>query len=89
MPSPDHAARLDEIARGAMLKYGLQPDWPREALAELARLRSNGKTGARDLRSLLWSSIDNDESRDLDHFANQVLSAMRKQFGGHAEKPVG
>jgi 6-phosphogluconate dehydrogenase len=28
-------------------------------------------------------------SRDLDHFANQVLSAMRKQFGGHAEKPAG
>ena len=26
-------------------------------------------------------------SRDLDHFANQVLSAMRKGFGGHAEKP--
>jgi 6-phosphogluconate dehydrogenase len=28
-------------------------------------------------------------SRDLDHFANRVLSAMRKQFGGHAEKPAG
>ncbi len=28
-------------------------------------------------------------SRDLDLFANQVLSAMRKQFGGHAEKPAG
>jgi 6-phosphogluconate dehydrogenase len=26
-------------------------------------------------------------SRDLDDFANKVLSAMRKQFGGHAEKP--
>jgi len=26
-------------------------------------------------------------SRDLDHFGNQVLSAMRSQFGGHAEKP--
>jgi 6-phosphogluconate dehydrogenase len=25
-------------------------------------------------------------SRDLDDFANKVLSAMRKQFGGHAEK---
>ena len=25
-------------------------------------------------------------SRDLDHFANQALSAMRKAFGGHAEK---
>jgi 6-phosphogluconate dehydrogenase len=29
------------------------------------------------------------DSRDLDHFANQVLSAMRKGFGGHAEKPAG
>jgi 6-phosphogluconate dehydrogenase len=28
-------------------------------------------------------------SRDLDLFANQALSAMRKQFGGHAEKPAG
>jgi len=28
-------------------------------------------------------------SRDLDHFANRLLSAMRKQFGGHAEKPAG
>jgi 6-phosphogluconate dehydrogenase len=28
-------------------------------------------------------------SRDLDHFANQVLSAMRRGFGGHAEKPAG
>src|SRR5207344_2908656 len=25
-------------------------------------------------------------SRNLDDFANKVLSAMRKQFGGHAEK---
>jgi 6-phosphogluconate dehydrogenase len=28
-------------------------------------------------------------SRGLDHFGNQVLSAMRKEFGGHAEKPAG
>lgn len=27
-------------------------------------------------------------SRDLDGFANKALSAMRKQFGGHAEKPA-
>jgi len=26
-------------------------------------------------------------SRDLDDFADKVLSAMRKQFGGHEEKP--
>jgi 6-phosphogluconate dehydrogenase len=38
------------------------------------------------LSSALFSRFG---SRDLDHFANQMLSAMRKQFGGHAEKPVG
>ncbi len=38
------------------------------------------------LSSALFSRF---ESRDLDQFANQVLSAMRKQFGGHAEKPSG
>jgi 6-phosphogluconate dehydrogenase len=27
-------------------------------------------------------------SRRLDEFANQALSAMRKEFGGHAEKPA-
>ncbi len=26
-------------------------------------------------------------SRDLDQFANKILSAMRKEFGGHQEKP--
>jgi 6-phosphogluconate dehydrogenase len=36
------------------------------------------------LASALYSRFD---SRGLDHFANQVLSAMRKGFGGHAEKP--
>jgi len=28
------------------------------------------------------------QSRDLGEFGNQVLSAMRKQFGGHDEKPT-
>jgi 6-phosphogluconate dehydrogenase len=28
-------------------------------------------------------------SRGLDDFTNRVLSAMRKQFGGHAEKALG
>jgi 6-phosphogluconate dehydrogenase len=35
------------------------------------------------LSSALYSRF---ASRDLDLFANQVLSAMRKQFGGHDEK---
>ena len=28
-------------------------------------------------------------SRGEDHYANQVLSAMRQQFGGHKELPAG
>ncbi|MGI8903185.1 MAG: phosphogluconate dehydrogenase (NAD(+)-dependent, decarboxylating) [Solirubrobacteraceae bacterium] len=38
------------------------------------------------LLAALFSRFD---SRDLDHFANQALSAMRSQFGGHVEKPAG
>ena len=36
------------------------------------------------LSSALYSRF---ASRDLDDFANKVLSAMRRQFGGHEEKP--
>ena len=58
-----------------MLERGLLPDFSNEALAELAKLQiptvtANGPTEGslevRDLRNLLWSSIDNDDSRDLD-----------------------
>ena len=37
------------------------------------------------LTSALYSRF---ASRDLDQYANQVLSAMRKGFGGHDEKPA-
>ena len=66
MTPRNHAARLQEIARRAMLKYGLEPDWPAEVATELARIPAAAPNGARDLRELPWSSIDNDESRDLD-----------------------
>ena len=72
-----HRAILKEIAHTAMLERGLLPDFSREALAELDRMdRSAAVNGnsIRDLRSLLWSSIDNDDSRDLDQltFAEAV-----------------
>ena len=38
---------------------------------------------------LLTALTSRFSSRGLDHFASQTLSAMRQQFGGHAEKPVG
>ena len=62
----DHDTALTQIARNAMVRYGLQPDWPPEALKELSHLTVQSSALARDLRSLPWSSIDNDESRDLD-----------------------
>jgi exoribonuclease-2 len=52
-----------------MKERGLEPDFPAAALAEAERLRpepEDGGASVRDLRSLPWSSIDNDDTRDLD-----------------------
>jgi len=64
-----HRALLQRIARKAMIERGLLPDFSPQALAEAAgfgEAMPGAKGTARDLRSLLWSSIDNDDSRDLD-----------------------
>jgi VacB/RNase II family 3'-5' exoribonuclease len=63
---PDARAILQHIAIRAMIDYGLEPELAPEALEETRRLRAAPVNGLRDLRGLLWSSIDNDESRDLD-----------------------
>jgi exoribonuclease R len=60
---------LQNIAHRAMIEKGLLPDFTGEALAELNRLQVTKTTddeSHRDLRNLLWCSIDNDDSRDLD-----------------------
>jgi exoribonuclease-2 len=59
---------LAEAARLVMIETGFLPDLPAAAQREAARLSpaAPGGPGVRDLRSLLWSSIDNDDSRDLD-----------------------
>jgi exoribonuclease-2 len=62
-------ADLKAIARLAMVAKGLAPDFPRDVLAELDRIRGPATPsgpGIRDLRDRLWISIDNDDSRDLD-----------------------
>jgi VacB/RNase II family 3'-5' exoribonuclease len=66
-----HRATLHRIARRAMLERGLLPDFSREAMTEVAAMRSPaaGNGTVRDLRGLPWSSIDNDDSRDLDQLA--------------------
>jgi VacB/RNase II family 3'-5' exoribonuclease len=60
---------LERIARDAMVAYGLEPDFPAAALDQLSHLEpgpTDGKGDVKDLRALPWSSIDNDDSRDLD-----------------------
>jgi exoribonuclease-2 len=60
---------LEDIANRAMLARGLLPDFSKEAIAELGKIQAHATANmetARDLRGLLWASIDNDDSRDLD-----------------------
>jgi exoribonuclease-2 len=62
---------LQAIARQVMQAQGFQPDFPPETKKQLADIRAHPpqltpSDKVRDLRSLLWSSIDNDTSKDLD-----------------------
>jgi VacB/RNase II family 3'-5' exoribonuclease len=60
---------LKSIARRAMIERGLLPDFSAAAMAELARIQTvaaDQHSNLRDLTRLLWASIDNDDSRDLD-----------------------
>jgi exoribonuclease-2 len=64
-----HSSILQRIAHRVMLEKGLVPDFPPPALAELDGIHGAAtqvEGAARDLRNLLWCSIDNDDSRDLD-----------------------
>ena len=60
---------LMNIARLAMTDNGLLPDFGDAALKQIASITTPAKDSSpdiRDLRQLLWASIDNDNSRDLD-----------------------
>ena len=63
-----HRELLQDIARRAMVERGLLPDFEPEVQNELGEITASALDGdqVRDLRSLLWCSIDNDDSRDLD-----------------------
>ncbi|WP_286878883.1 RNB domain-containing ribonuclease [Methanoculleus sp. UBA413] len=61
---------LNAIAWAAMDHYGFIPEFPPPVVQEIGALAAKVIRDApgdpRDLRSLLWSSIDNHDSRDLD-----------------------
>jgi exoribonuclease II len=68
---PVQHADLQELARKEMIANGFEPVFPPTVAAELQSIAAHPPPVApsadvRDLRSMLWSSIDNDTSRDLD-----------------------
>ncbi|HUE38368.1 MAG TPA: RNB domain-containing ribonuclease, partial [Candidatus Binatia bacterium] len=62
---------LTSIARQAMIDNGLLPDFSAAVLADTRAIAgpADATDSLRDLRSLPWASIDNDDSRDLDQLS--------------------
>jgi VacB/RNase II family 3'-5' exoribonuclease len=72
MKDGNSSSDLRAIAHRAMIDRGLQPDFPPEAIQQLNAIPGSSTKGSgsvRDLRQLLWCSIDNDTSRDLDQLS--------------------
>jgi len=65
---------LERIALRAMVDNGFQPEPPPAVARELAAAPAPAPDGVRDLRRLLWSSIDNVTSKDLDQI--EVADAL-------------
>src|ERR1039458_8644919 len=69
--TPIRHVDLQAMAKQAMLENGFEPEFPPQVQQQLGELKAHPPQPApganiRDLRNLVWSSIDNDTSRDLD-----------------------
>lgn len=85
---------LVAAAHADMIEHGFQPDFPVGTDTELAAIKAQPglptAPGAQDLRSLLWSSIDNDTSKDLDQieWAEQLPDGKIRVLIGVADVDV-
>ena len=90
--TPVHPIDLQAAAKQTMLENGFEPEFPPQVQQQLEELRAHSPQVAprpdiRDLRNLLWSSIDNDTSRDLDQVevAERLPSGETKVLVGIAD----
>ncbi len=78
-PHPHTRADLVRIATQAMTERGLEPEFSTQVKHQLDSISGPGHDSdpdIRDLTKLLWCSIDNDDSLDLDQLtASEVLPA--------------
>jgi len=79
---------LVAAARQDMREHGFDPDFPPDAEQQLQAIRPHDADGLRDLTGLLWSSIDNDDSRDLDQieWAERVPEGIRVLVGENQDR---
>ena len=85
---------LVAASHAVMIEHGFQPDFPAGVAQELSGIQAHPELpaapGAQDLRHLLWSSIDNDTSKDLDQieWAEQLLDGRIRILVGVADVDV-
>ena len=83
---------LRDVARRVMVEDGFNPDPDPAMSAELETAANLPDTGAplRDMRDLLWSSIDNDDTRDLDQveFAEEAADGAWRLYIAVADVDV-
>jgi VacB/RNase II family 3'-5' exoribonuclease len=93
--TPIRNVDLQAMAKQAMLENGFEPEFPPEVQQQLGELKAHPPQIApganiRDLRNLVWSSIDNDTSRDLDQIevAEQLPNGETKILVGIADVDI-
>ena len=84
---------LVAAAHADMMEHGFQPDFPAGTDTELASIKAQAELPAKDvqdLRELLWSSIDNDTSKDLDQieWAEQLPDGRIRVLIGVADVDI-
>jgi exoribonuclease-2 len=90
--TPVRQIDLQAMAKQVMLENGFEPEFSLEVQQQLGELKAHPpkvepSPDIRDLRNLLWSSIDNDTSRDLDQIevAERLPNGETKVLVGIAD----